>query len=75
MTATVRLDDHLETTLNRVSKLLNKKKSDVIRDAIAQYAERIETNRKSRILTAVEKTKKADGEVFCDFDGVAYDGL
>lgn len=75
MTATVRLDNHLEATLNRISKMLNKKKSDVIRDAIAQYAERIETNRKSRILTAVEKTKKADGEAFRDFDGVAHDGL
>ena len=28
MVATVRLDDNLENTLNRVSKILHKKKSD-----------------------------------------------
>ncbi len=75
MTATVRLDSHLEETLNRMSKTLNKKKSDVIRDAITCYAERMDMNRRSRILAAVAKTKDADRQIARDFNGVAYDGL
>ena len=37
MIATVRLDENLENTLNRVSKILDKKKSEVIREAIIFY--------------------------------------
>ena len=57
MIATVRLDDNLEKTLNRVSKIVQKKKSDVIREAIIFYSQNIEQNKKSRILKAIEKTK------------------
>ena len=64
MVATVRLDDNLEDTLNRVSKILHKKKSDVIREAISFYAKDIEHNKKSRILKAVEKTKDIDKKEF-----------
>ena len=46
MTATVRLDENLEVSLNRVSKALNKKKSDLIRDAITFYIQNIEENKK-----------------------------
>lgn len=75
MVATVRLDDNLENTLNRVSKILHKKKSDVIRDAIAFYAQNIEENKKSRILSAVEKTKNIDKKEFKDFEDTFNDGL
>ncbi len=75
MVATVRLDDNLENTLNRVSKILHKKKSDVIRDAIAFYAQNIEENKKSRILSAVEKTKNIDKKEFKDFEDISDDGL
>jgi len=75
MVATVRLDDNLENTLNRVSKILHKKKSDVIRDAIAFYAQNIEENKKSRILSAVKKTKNIDKKEFKDFKDISDDGL
>ena len=75
MVATARLDDNLENTLNRVSKILHKKKSDVIRDAITFYAQNIEENKKSRILNAVEKTKNLDKKEFKDFEDISDDGL
>ena len=75
MVATVRLDDNLENTLNRVSKILHKKKSDVIRDAITFYAQKIEENKKSRILNAVEKTKNIDKKEFKDFEDISDDGI
>ena len=75
MVATVRLDDNLENTLNRVSKILHKKKSDVIRDTITFYAQNIEENKKSRILSAVEKTKNIDKKEFRDFEDISDDGL
>jgi len=75
MVATVRLDENLEDTLNRISKILHKKKSDVIREAIRFYAENIEQNQKSRILNAIEKTKEIDKKEFKDFEGVMSDGM
>ncbi|MGM0623253.1 MAG: ribbon-helix-helix protein, CopG family [Campylobacterota bacterium] len=75
MVATVRLDSDLQELLNRVSKSLHKKKSDVIREAITLYAQDVEKNRKSRILQAVEKTKDIDKKEFRDFDGVVDEGL
>ena len=75
MTATVRLDNHLETKLNKLAKNLHKKKSDVIRDAIEFYALSIEKNKKSRMLKAIEKTKEADKELISDFDKVIDDAI
>ena len=75
MVATVRLDEDLEVTLNKVSKILHKKKSDVIREAISFYAKNIEKNNKTRILKAVEKTKNIDMDEFKDFIGTANDGI
>ncbi|MCG3717595.1 CopG family transcriptional regulator [Aliarcobacter butzleri] len=69
MIATVRLDDNLEKTLNRISKIVQKKKSDVIREAIIFYSQSIEENKKSRILNAIEKTKDIDKKDFEDFEG------
>ncbi len=75
MTATVRLDNSLEKTLNRLSTVLHKKKSDVIRDAISFYANSIESNKRSRILKAIEKTKYIDKDEFKDFEGTSNDGI
>ena len=75
MTATVRLDDTLEDKLSRLSTILNKKKSDIIRDAISFYATTIEKDKKSRILKAIEKTKDTDKNEFNDFEGTLNDGL
>jgi predicted DNA-binding protein len=57
MIATVRLDENLENTLNRVSKILDKKKSDVIREAIIFYSQKVEQNKKNRLLNAKEIKK------------------
>jgi len=75
MIATIRLDDTLESTLNKLTKVLHKKKSDVIREAISFYAQNVEKKQKSRILNAVEKTKDIDKNEFHDFEGTLNDGI
>ncbi len=75
MTATVRLDDVLEEKLNRLSTVLHKKKSDVIREAISYYATKIENTKKSRILDAVKKTKDIDRVEYESMKGTLSDGL
>jgi len=75
MTATVRLDNTLEMTLNRLSIMLHKKKSDVIREAISYYAKNIENTKKTKILNAVEKTKHIDKDEFTIFESTLNDGI
>ena len=75
MIATVRLDENLENTLNRVSKILDKKKSEVIREAIIFYSQKVEQNKKNRLLNAIEKTKDVDKKYFEDFEGTTNDGF
>ena len=75
MTATVRLNEALELKLERKKKTLRKKKSDVIRDAIEFYATSVESEKKSRIRLAVEKTKEADKAVYESVEGTLNDGL
>ncbi len=75
MVATVRLDESLEDTLKKLSTSLNKKKSEVIRDAISYYAKSIQNSKKSRILKAVEKTKDIDKKEFSELEGTLSDGI
>ena len=75
MIATVRLDENLENTLNRVSKILDKKKSEVIRETIIFYSQKVEQNKKNRLLNAIEKTKDIDKKYFEDFEGTTNDGF
>ena len=75
MTATVRLDDNLEEKLKNLAKTLHKRKSDVIRDAINFYASSVEKDQKSRILSAVEKTKDADKKLSDTYEGTISDAL
>jgi predicted DNA-binding protein len=75
MTATVRLDNHLEEKLNALAKNFHKKKSDIIRDAIEFYAINMEKSQKTRILNAIEKTKQADKQLSDDFEGVTGDSI
>lgn len=75
MIATVRLDENLENTLNRVSKILDKKKSEVIREAIIFYSQKVEQNKKNRLLNSIEKTKDIDKKYFEDFEGTTNDGF
>lgn len=75
MTATVRLDKTLEEKLDFIADTLHKKKSDIIRDAIAFYADSIQNSQKNRILKAVAKTKEADKAENVEFEGTLDDGL
>ena len=75
MIATVRLDENLEKTLNRISKMLHKKKSDVIREAIRLYAQTVEEDKKSKMLRAIEKTKEIDKKEYKDFESTLDDGI
>jgi len=75
MIATVRLSDEIENTLLELSNVLQKRKSDVIRDAIEFYARSVQKNKKARILNAINKTKEIDKKEFSDFDEVIYDGM
>jgi len=75
MTATVRLDEKLEETLENLSNSLHKKKSDVIREAIAFYANSINKHKKNRLMLAVEKTKDADKHIYDEMEGTLNDGI
>ncbi|NPA81108.1 MAG: ribbon-helix-helix protein, CopG family [Epsilonproteobacteria bacterium] len=75
MVATVRLDENLENKLNNLAKILNKKKSDVVREAINYYAKAVENEKKSRIAKAVEKTKVKDFEIYKEYEGTLNDSL
>jgi predicted DNA-binding protein len=75
MVATVRLNSEIENTLLELSNVLQKRKSDVIRDAIEFYAKNIKKDKRTRILNAIHKTKDIDKKEFSDFDGVIYDGM
>ena len=75
MTATVRLDEKLEETLENLSNRLHKKKSDVIREAIAFYANNINKSKKQKILLAVKKTKNADKVIYDEMEGTLNDGI
>lgn len=75
MTATVRLDNTLENTLDRLSTVLHKKKSDIIREAISFYAKSIEKDKKSRIINAIEKTRNIDQEEIKNFQVTFNDGI
>ncbi|MFA6760119.1 MAG: ribbon-helix-helix protein, CopG family [Sulfuricurvum sp.] len=75
MVATVRLDKNLEKILDTISKSLDKKRSDVIREALKFYAKSIEDDKKSKILKAIEKTKKSDAKIYDDFESTLNDGI
>lgn len=75
MTATVRLDEALEKTLDTLSIKLHKKKSDIIRDAITFYAKNIAKNKRNKIRIAVDKTKDADKRLYDNIEGTMNDGI
>ena len=75
MTATVRLDEQLEQRLDNMVQMLHKKKSEIIREAIEQYANSIEKAKKSKLQMAIEKTKDIDKKEFSDFEDTTDDGV
>ena len=75
MTTTVRLDDEIASTLNKVCNTLHKKKSDVIREAILFYAGSLENKKRSRLQKAIEKTAEKDHDEYLTMEETLNDGL
>jgi len=75
MVTTVRLDREAEGNLINLSKILNKKKSEVIREAIYYYALMVEKERNKKIKEAVLKTKNVDKKVFEEYDDILDEAL
>ena len=55
MTATVRLDEKLEHRLNNIAQILHKNKSEVIREAIEQYANSVEKVKKTNEMNLLKE--------------------
>jgi len=60
MVATVRLDSELEEILNNLAKQFEKKKSEIIREAIGFYAKALEAKKNDRLQKAIEKSLSSD---------------
>jgi len=75
MTATVRFEKEREKELEYICKLLNKAKSEVIRDAVSFYAKHIVEDKKNRILTAVKKVNLKDSKELKELEDTLDDAL
>ena len=54
---------------------LNKKKSDIIREAISFYAKSLEDSKKTRLQDAIKKTNSSDFNEYKDMQDCLNDGL
>jgi len=75
MTATVRLDEEHEKKLKEAAALLHKKKSEILREALDFYVDHILSQKRRRILEAVEKVNAADKKENEDWEATLHDGL
>jgi predicted DNA-binding protein len=75
MVTTVRLDEKSEHELNRLVNTLNKKKSEIIREAISFYATNIEKAKKERMRRAIGKSKEADFKLYKEFEDILDESL
>ena len=75
MVTTVRLDEKSEHELNRLVNTLNKKKSEIIREAISFYATNIEEAKKERMRRAIGKSKEADFKLYKEFEDILDESL
>jgi predicted transcriptional regulator len=75
MMATVRLDEEHEKKLKEAAAFLHKKKSEILREALDFYVDHIFSEKRRRILSAVEKVKTADRSENERWNGAAGDGL
>lgn len=75
MIATIQLDANLDERLDRVSKMLDKKREEVIREALIYYSKKVENDKSSRLVLAAKKTMNADREEYEHFEGTIDDGL
>ncbi len=76
VTVTVRLDEaHDEKKLKGVVALLQKKKSEILREALDFYVDHILSQKRRRILAALEKVNAADKKENEDWEATLHDGL
>ncbi len=75
MVATVRLDSELETILNGLVKQLDKKRSEIIREAISFYAKVIDGRKKHRLQQSIEKTVSSDYYEYKILDEILNDTI
>jgi len=75
MVATVRLDSELEAILNGLSKQFEKKRSEIIREAISFYAKAIENRKKNRLRQAIDKTTDRDYDEYRLLEDILDDGF
>lgn len=75
MITTVRFDEERAKMLDRMTTLLHKKKSEIIREALDYYAAHVLHSRERRIAEAVKKVSKADAEEMKTWDVTVDDGL
>jgi predicted transcriptional regulator len=75
MTATVRLDKEHEKELNEMAALFHKKKSDMLREALDFYVDHILSEKRRRILAAVEKVDTSDAAENEAWEEALDDGL
>ncbi len=75
MVTTVRLDSELEAILNSLSKQFEKKRGEIIREAISFYAKAIENRKKNRLHQAIEKTTSKDYEEYKLLEESLNDGF
>jgi len=75
MVATVRLNNDLSNTLNHLAYTFQKKKSDIIREAIEFYSKSLQDSKKLRLQKAINKTLKEDFKEYKEFESTINDGL
>ena len=75
MVTTVRFDSDRAEKLEKMTALLHKKKSEIIREALDYYASYVLQNRKHRIVEAAKKVSKADAKELENWEITIHDGL
>jgi len=60
MIATVNLDNELEIILDNLAKKFEKKRDEIISEAIKFYAKSIDNRKKQRLHKAIAKTSQSD---------------
>ncbi len=75
MTTTVRFDEKRVEILEKMTTMLHKKKSEVIREALDYYAAHVLNSRDRRIAEAVKKVAEADAKEMKIWDETVDDGL
>lgn len=75
MVATVRLDSELDTILNGLAKEFEKKRSEIIREAISFYAKALKNKKKNRLHRAIEKISSRDYDEYKLMEETLNDGF